>query len=134
MCEKTKCYLFFRSLLLTRLRFLVSAERVYPRAVKPTLKLQVKAWLLGGKARAFTDSTHFSKPTAIYLRKCPRGWILDYKHGYPGKEFFECPKAYDESASCPCDMVDGRETRTSSGSTSKKEAPPDGSSNLIVFV
>jgi hypothetical protein len=80
-----------------------TATEAYPQfTTKLTLKQQLRTRLFG-EAQVFTDSSHFIKPTPIYSFKCPAGmWILDYKHGYPHEQHFNCPRNPLKTISCPC--------------------------------
>jgi len=79
----------------------VSPASVYPQFVKPNLTQRLRAKFLGGMAKAYTDDQHFSKPTKIYIWKCPVGfWILDYRHGF--SPHFLCPKS--KTSDCLCEV------------------------------
>lgn len=100
MLSRVECSLRATLALEAQPRTSPTATLVYPQFAKPTLKQRLKANFLGGETKAYTDSAHFSKPTRVYIWKCPIGsWILDYKHGF--NPHFLCPRS--NTAHCPCE-------------------------------
>jgi hypothetical protein len=54
----------------------------YPLVARPCVRERLKVNLTG-RTKLYVDSTHFSKPTEIYLFYCGRHrlWQMDYMHG-----------------------------------------------------
>ena len=74
------------------------ATAAYPLVARPSLRERLWA-NLSGRTKLYVDSTHFSKPTEIYLFHCGRHrlWQMDYIHGNGSLNCVRCMKLSDDS-------------------------------------